>query len=537
MKAKNEEVYEYRNKSVINQRGGSIEINNSTNREEIKISQHSGSNISLNNATNSELATNNKQTIVLRDEFKTVKNNLNTYVGKDRNIRVEENNFELKGISNQSQIDAYNQWKESYRDIANVNSQFKLLRGGASIPNTIITPITGTRGVNPVIGSSVQSVENTFNGYKGIPLVNSANNEVLNYNKVTDRGKTTTAQNKNVTLNDDIKPACGLTGSSAPGVVEFGGELSPATENGDWLINDNIITLPQKILNKQENELNTLEQQMGNGGDDIEFVKRHKIEIIGATENDYPSLRVDPKGRSQPFEMVVGKTSVFKNHDYIPHVEEINNSNNFPCGDYSLSVGNKWNVLVGSGGIQIKTSGTIEIGTTMLKIGSHKTHLHSKYGTTIASDSHVEIASPKSIQLRCDRQVLVENSLGVKNNVIIGGGLFVEGEVYVNHITAPTEVQETENTLLYGKFNTTTNRSLLIGEALIGGTYYPVFAIKDNNLIQNYPHSHHFNNVPLRLLDSNKQVREIAQAENINKHNVINVSREQQHEHKGKRAI
>ena len=46
----------YRNKAVINQRGATVEINNSTDREELKLSQYSGSNITLNNNVNSELA-------------------------------------------------------------------------------------------------------------------------------------------------------------------------------------------------------------------------------------------------------------------------------------------------------------------------------------------------------------------------------------------------------------------------------------------------------------------------------------------------
>jgi hypothetical protein len=44
---------------------------------------------------------------------------------------------------------------------------------------------------------------------------------------------------------------------------------------------------------------------MGNGGDENLITKRNKNETIGATFNDYPSIRIDNKGRSQPFEMLV----------------------------------------------------------------------------------------------------------------------------------------------------------------------------------------------------------------------------------------
>jgi hypothetical protein len=43
------------------------------------------------------------------------------------------------------------------------------------------------------------------------------------------------------------------------------------------------------------------------------------------------------------------------------------------------------------------------------------------------------------------RQVLIDSGLGVNKNVIIGGGLHVEGELFVQHITAPVEFQITEH--------------------------------------------------------------------------------------------
>ena len=90
---------EYRNKSVNNQRGGSIEVNNTTDKEGVKISQYSGSNIKIENLVTSELAVNNKQTKVNNDSFETVLNNKTVYAGKDSVNRVVENTYEYKGFS------------------------------------------------------------------------------------------------------------------------------------------------------------------------------------------------------------------------------------------------------------------------------------------------------------------------------------------------------------------------------------------------------------------------------------------------------
>jgi len=118
---------EYQNKAVINQRGGSIEVNNSTERESVNISQYSGSNIQINSNVTSELATNNKQTKVNNDSFETVLNNKNVYAGKDYVERIAENSYRLKGFKTDEQIQAAKEWREAYRNIANNNSQFEIL--------------------------------------------------------------------------------------------------------------------------------------------------------------------------------------------------------------------------------------------------------------------------------------------------------------------------------------------------------------------------------------------------------------------------
>ena len=138
----------------------------------------------------------------------------------------------------------------------------------------------------------------------------------------------------------------------------------------------------------------------------------------------------------------------------------------------------------------------------------------------MSSGRNVEISAPK-IALRSPRQILLGSSVGIHGNAVVRGGMHVEGETYIHHMTAPAEVQETIDTVLYGKFNTNEPRKLWIGEAMIpypGGIYWaPVTAMPWNNLIKNYPHSHHFNNLPLTLMDSNKGVRLQAMYNKINK--------------------
>jgi hypothetical protein len=520
----------YRNRTIINQRGATISIDNTTDQENIHFSQRSGSNILINNLVNSELATNNKQTLIVNDEFKTVGKDYNEFIGKNKSTRTGGSVYEYKGFIDESQIEAHQQWKDLFKNIALTNAKFKIKRGGISYPNGEQLSPEGERANNPVIGSKIYVVTNEFSGYSGTPLRTFENDEVANYSKVPDYGKTKPASEEEI-KKEDIEKSAGESGSKAPGVLEFGAEKSAATENGQWSPDEDAQKINEKILELQDS-LTSIEQNMGEGGDENLFTKRNKFETIGAIFNDFPAIRIDEKGRSQPFEMLVSDKGIYKNHDYIPHIEEVDNSSNFPCGQDIKIVGNSYSRIVGSGGVSLKTTGAFELGGSTLKTGFKKINMNASHGIHIGSENGIELQSIKTIVLRTNRQVYVESSMGVKNNLIVGGGLAVEGETYLQHVTAPLEVQQTEDTLVAGKFATENDRQLLIGECLIAGYYFPVYAKASHNLIANYPHSHHFNNIPLTLTKSNSDVRKIAQNNNINVHNTISQSYPQIHQKK-----
>jgi len=108
---------------------------------------------------------------------------------------------------------------------------------------------------------------------------------------------------------------------------------------------------------------------------------------------------------------------------------------------------------------------------------------------------------------------LVDSNFGVNGNAIIKGGLHVDGELSVNHITAPKEYQETEQTQVQGM---TLPVPIGIVVACPGGDAPGVPLIVYGNSIPDtivtYPHSHVFPNLPLNLTKSNKDVRKEAKA-------------------------
>jgi hypothetical protein len=554
-------TYDYKNKFVLNQRGGTIVINNSTNREQVKISQHSGSNISISNFVNSELATNNKQTKVANDEFRTIGHSLNTSIGQERTVHVGENSYEFIGYNPDltgRQIGVHYRWREDYRQVASWNSEFDVFRGGYSKPNGITTPQVGSRATNPDLKFNAKALVNTTSKVTPTPLRKSNLDQVWRYTNVANRNQPS-AQSV-VPSVGDVSQAFGKFGTNAPGILQFGASVSSATEGGSWVLNKqknvkiiaevvNNLYLPVEdpgdLVELPPKKLLPLEARMGKNGDSILSVKRHKVECIGVMTNNYPSVRIDDYGRSQPTEVGVSGTRLIKHHDYVPHVEDISNDENFPCGNYTLTVGNKYNVMVGSGGIQVNTTGAMTLGCTSLRAACTRVDLNASHGIVLGSASHIDIYSPK-IHLRSRRQVLVDTSLGVTNNATVGGGLYVEGELFTHHVTAPLEIQQTENTECWGYlpwdtkkicgwaqmktttvigrvsitvyyFNGLTNVPLTYTRNVYGsGAYVPVYGSNVHDTVRLYPHSHHFHNLPLRLTETNKALRNRAANEGIN---------------------
>jgi hypothetical protein len=328
----------------------------------------------------------------------------------------------------------------------------------------------------------------------------------------------------------DIKTGAGPAGTNTllEGVHST---HSTSTEGGIFKQNKDYLDDGQ-IYNTQD-QRTKIEQQLGKGGKVNTTIFRDKQEVVGAAFNDYPSIRIDWKGRAQPVEVVVGRQTTFTNVGAVPHVEEVANDSAFPVGNYTIQAGNKFNVTVGSGGVQIKTGGAVDISGTTVKVSGHKINVQSKAGVNIASEEIIELQSLKNISLRSNKQIYIEPGLGVSKNIVVGGGSYTEGEVFVNHITAPVEIQQTEDVALYGKFNVQKNGKLAIGYVDTAHGRRTVFANNDDNLIKNYDHAHYFKNVPLRLTQSNADMREIAQKEGINVPGYSTSAHSQSHERGG----
>tara|TARA_R110002051_G_scaffold194884_2_gene263095 strand:+ start:2038 stop:4425 length:2388 start_codon:yes stop_codon:yes gene_type:complete len=506
----------YRNKYVINQKGGTIEIVSTDNREILKLTHYSGSFKEFNNDVNIEFATNNNQKLVQGDEFFTIKGFKNTYVGRDYDQIINGDYYKKIGNLNQQ---LQKEWRDLMEPVGDAKQLFEIKRA--------LTIIDDNESIKKTSGA--QDQEKIGDGFGPCPLCSEITTRdriwenSYAFTSVTPNYSYTSTLTSNntgtlfpftsevVSVNSDtrskqISPSPGFFAHKACPVCG-GSEKSPSSYNGTWAKENKDDLIITSIRGKIK-ELINLEKRLGLGGSEIINISKHKIENIGLINNDFPSVRIDEKGKIENYEAKVfakGVATTKKESALIEYVHV----DDFPGGDFTQNIGNKWNVLVGSGGVSIKSSGGVDIGGTITNIAGQQVNISSEYEINMSSKRVNIAAEMLTLRNKNNRQVLVDGNLGVNQNVVIGGSLHVEGELSVHHITAPVEIQETEPVVVFSRLLSGLSFQAS-GPWSHGGTGTITLTTDSNaDKVEAYPHTHPFKNVPLKLMKDKDEVRKV----------------------------
>ena len=199
----------------------------------------------------------------------------------------------------------------------------------------------------------------------------------------------------------------------------------------------------------------------------------------------------------------------------IPAIE-YTHIDDMPGGNYSLSVGNRYSLLVGSGGVDIKTTGPVNLGGTIMAIAGKQMNLAATDDFNLDGGTNLSvIADLITIRSRNRNQVVIDDNLGISKNVVIGGGAYINGELYLQHVTAPAEFQVTESTTITdsGAWEITGTLTGTANPASITSPWNITISnvsLKSGTLKIVQPHTHYFKNLPLTLLATNDTVRNAA---------------------------
>jgi hypothetical protein len=459
----------YRNKYVINQKGGTLAFINTDNREALKLSHYSGSFKEFNNTANIELATNNDQKLILNDQFLTVRGNRNEFTQQDYDNVVQGDVYRKIGNLN---YDAFKNWYKEIEEIGNVKQLFEKQRcepcttlNGINLTSTLQKKVgepkecpvcnsSDTRYYNynnsttpefvNFIGKGISnsSVDSLYKGFDGLGTIIQAVSFLGNLGQakiVTALDSIGSVDNSPGKIFGMTCPACGSTSQKG---------RSPSSMDGLWQ-DSNKQTLLDNLYRNKAKKFAEIEQLMGLGGSEIVEITKHKIETIGMVMNKLPSIRVDMKGKMYISEVVVGDYGVYNNRTASPLIEQVH-VDDLPGGTYTLNVNNKYNLLVGAGGINIKSYGVANIGGMLTNITGEQINIGSELETNIDAGKRLSIvADIINIRQRDKKQIVIEGSLGVTNNVVIQGGLHVEGELTCHHITIPKAAHNTKPQTVY----------------------------------------------------------------------------------------
>lgn len=496
----------FQSQTAISDKGGSIVISSTDSKEYISLSQHKGAGLSLNNNGISVTTPNNYQIKVDNDSYETVSGEHNTYYNKTSWQRYNADVNVIVGDSTAIHTDAYTKWSDKFSTIANFNATpttkvpaFAILPGADPTAYPQTSSESGTRAKDPA-GIELQEGELTLNEATWVP------NSPINLEPLGS-GTFWMLNDQSVDQFENQQPP-------TPGD-------SPSTQGGNFEPTEKTVEkLTEVIVNTQE-ELVEIERLIGNGGNDIKTVIGNKTLNIGAANNLHPQAIVNPIGRAVPSAVQVTTDGVSTKIAGVPDVQEVENSAVFPCGNYDINIGNKFSVSTGGGGIALQSASKIDlISETTAKllsyqviVGGTDVQLKGKSNLSIESDN---------LNLTSSNQIVLNGNVGLNNNLLVKGGAYINGELYVNHITGPLEIQKTipgftssgafgflvSNQGFSTKNVTGMGRITILGAGIIDATFFVAGAnlqqtIESSDLcVELTPHAHEFANIPISTIAS-----------------------------------
>lgn len=204
----------------------------------------------------------------------------------------------------------------------------------------------------------------------------------------------------------------------------------------------------EELVGKAVEELVETERYMSPGGTQIQsYMNDLQINVGGKfiTADIAPPVSV-VHGAPVPSKVSIESTRSTVHQKQTPHVQSVSHS--IPWGTFGIMASNKFNAVVGAGGITMHTAGCVDINgggrTTISSL--HELNLTSSEGNINIVGGHNINISGDSICIQTQSpadQALVNCNLGVSRNLAVHGSAYVDGELFCHHITAPVATRST----------------------------------------------------------------------------------------------
>jgi hypothetical protein len=479
---------------IINEHAGAISLINDHGKESVNISHISGASISMNPMQTAMFSPENRTDTTLNDEYKTVLGDMTEFVSKSKNVSVGGDYSLTFGEARAWLNNATQQYFDKFTE-----AMAPFVKGDINRPT--IYPVAGlpvdeypmergqlvTLRLNPTLEllknnfceSLITTVDNPIvlndfildfkglldeiklainlltDGISGLihDLIKNFRELLINNIKEIIQGFINELKQKLIdilceflTIPNQLIQFINTYVSGISAAVQsilslFLKKETHSTQGNTYTTNDKS-DLDGYLIQQQEVFLE-IERNMGVGGNGANNVLKNKIDNIGGGSfNKNIPLSWDPQGR----EITVGPyidtymgMVPLKGGVHLPQRSVVNDA--CDIGNYMLNVGKKFTVNSGGGGVALNSLGPIDITTPMATIDSHIFNLESDLFS--ASCENIVFESKNLFTLKAPLDIVIDSNCYISNNFTTQGGAFFNGEVHVNHITAPLEMQET----------------------------------------------------------------------------------------------
>lgn len=561
----------FKDHALINHPAGYLEWLNSKGIEQINLIHKNGSGLMMAPRQFGLVSTKNFKANFLADSTFEVKGDFTLHVDKDLNICYLGDSFSVTGDA-----DKWQKYMEGIQNdlkpLHNKKQLFETKRTKFhnSIDQSTLQTKVGALAACPIEKVGIKIVK-TETPMKWLPYEYGPCFRAL------------------ATLEENVDTFNTYTGSGgiAPDEGWFcltchGTNESPSTQDGSFDI-EKIKDEIEKDMVELTTTLAEKEKFLGqnkkpSGGDSYNTTSKNRIDVVGLTFNNMNSTRVDPVGRLIPNNLVIDPfgSSVYKTYRAAALIERVH-VDEHPGGDWVLNVGNSYNLNVGSNGINIKTSGNLDLFGSTMRLLSQQIQLNSRWNMELTSGDSMLISSPNIVikpivtELEVEDssgniralpangknktqplgQVLIDGNIGVVGNAIVKGGMHVEGEVTLHHLTMPMEMHITEEDFEFGKSSPCASDVLgedmcaeeivrgptyadivegcLIGYCHVGGGssagVWPVYSVCAPSSVLVHPHHHYMKMPAMRLVRDLEEVQatygDLTQTKEVAPHDMV----------------
>ena len=538
----NPENLKRRQLTALNYKGGSISFNGTDNEESLSMSHDSGSYTEMNHSGKKTLVMGLNNKLVKGPEYTTIEDSYNLSCREDSTVEIAGDMKIQIGSANYA---AAQKWKDSASSIHAVKSLPETQN--ADNESFFSSPLAKKGGKNSPCPACSQG--------KKFKTLLGGNGDDKNKSKI-DSGQTTFKDTllksflkflgiKTELKIEDAKDDQYPKTSNCP--VCKGSGTSPSTMGGKFPAEKRKDEIGNLYLNSAKDFFDA-ENEMGNGGSLSLNITKDLFVSVGCASNDFDSIRVNKKGASHDIRVNLdGEKGLYPSQVVSSVVEKVH-VDKFPGGQFTIDAQNGINLIGGSGGLDLNSTGCLSLYGTVAEITGEQLNLSSKSGLNIATGEVITIKAP-NIAIEAGDQTFIKGSVGLDGNMACRGGAMFGGEVFLQHVTAPMEIQETEfQSELYGtayphkqlkvgfikatqvinvsvSLNLTGQTATIpgVGSGPVTGTAtgtgtitvtqtVPIYSmdagnIADDGCIFVYPHQHLFRNLPLNLETKYEQVR------------------------------